>query len=235
MFDHFDALDPNVWTKANWASSARKMSAINTGLGYSSLRLTCPANLDGGGVFTNKAFGYGKYMSRFKTQSVVSGGAASCHAFYMYQRGVGSYADEIDIEIYSGTGYTANTNYVSFVIWRNGGRVAYNILSLGFDSSLDSHIHGFDWQPDKIVFLVDNVVVWTYVPSTPDAIPKNPMSVCLAHYNNLWHGDYVQPTVMEADYVDLVESVPTPIPSRLLLLGSFIMGGTLIYLGLRKS
>ncbi|MBR4627076.1 MAG: family 16 glycosylhydrolase [Ruminococcus sp.] len=127
----------------------------------------------GGEYRTNEFYHYGYYecsMQAIKNDGVVS-------SFFTYTgpsdvvNGQKNPWDEIDIEILGKDTTKMQINY-----YRNGQGGHEVMIDLGFDSSLEFHTYGFDWQPDHITWYVDGNPVHTMngdVPKTPSKIMMN--------------------------------------------------------------
>lgn len=64
-----------------------------------------------------------------------------------------------------------------------GYRGAPTEIDLGFDAAEDFHIYEIEWQPDRIRWRVDGVVVYERFVWNPTPIPDQPLELNL----NLWH------------------------------------------------
>lgn len=123
----------------------------------------------GGGEFrTNDFYHYGYYetsMKAIKNDGVVS-------SFFTYTGPSDNNPwDEIDIEILG-----KDTTKVQLNYYKNGQGGHEFMYDLGFDSSLEFHRYGFDWQPDHITWYVDGKPVHTMygdMPNTPGKIMMN--------------------------------------------------------------
>ncbi len=113
----------------------------------------------GGEFRTKKFYGFGRYevnMKAIKNDGVVS-------SFFTYTGPTDKNPwDEIDIEILG-----KDTTKVQFNYYTNGiGNHEY-LYDLGFDASEDFHTYAFEWYPDKIVWFVDDVEVYTATVNIP--------------------------------------------------------------------
>ena len=122
-----------------------------------------------GGEFRSKDFyGYGLYevsMKAIKNDGVVS-------SFFTYTGPSDNNPwDEIDVEILG-----KDTTQVQFNYFTDGKGGHEYLHELGFDSSEDFHIYGFEWKEDSITWYVDGEAVHTAekrLPSTPGKIMMN--------------------------------------------------------------
>ena len=131
----------------------------------------------GGEFRTNDFYHYGYYetsMQAMKNDGVVS-------SFFTYTgptdivNGQKNPWDEIDIEILG-----KDTTKVQLNYYTNGVGKHEKMIDLGFDSSLEYHTYGFDWQPNYIAWYIDGKEVYR----ATDNIPKTPGKIMM----NAWPG-----------------------------------------------
>ena len=129
----------------------------------------------GGEFRTNKFYSYGYYetsMQAIKNDGVVS-------SFFTYTGPSDDNPwDEIDIEILG-----KDTTKVQLNYYTNGVGNHEKMIDLGFDSSLEYHTYGFDWQPDYIAWYIDGKEVYR----ATDNIPKTAGKIMM----NAWPGKTV--------------------------------------------
>ncbi|TDD67004.1 glycosyl hydrolase family protein [Jiangella aurantiaca] len=116
----------------------------------------------GGGLISKAKPRYGYYETRVRTNV----GSGWHSAFWSAEVGATGAFTEIDgFEIDSHIPDQAMYNVIA---WNHGGHLSSKLRALGFDSSADWHVYGFEWTEDKVVFYVDGTQVWQtdYAPST---------------------------------------------------------------------
>jgi beta-glucanase (GH16 family) len=135
----------------------------------------------GGELATNNKFSYGKYRASIKLSQT----SGTFETFFSYISPSGSIVhNEIDVEMTkSGTATTASfTNLV------NRQAASYH-YTLNFDPCAAYHVYGYNWYPDRVEYVIDDVIIATIC----DKVPDEPMYV----YFNTWvqknvpgdHGD----------------------------------------------
>ncbi len=117
--------------------------------------------ITGGGIISNKLFGYGYY--EFKgTLDNSTGGLHS--AFWLHGGSKSEYTEdikkvhtqEIDFEFNSDRPYVACNYYCPI-----GAKLGfYNQIMEGFNTN-EEHLYGFEWLPDRLNFYVDGELVWS--------------------------------------------------------------------------
>lgn len=144
-----------TWRKDNCTFNDKKMQLtidVDSGSGK-----TVPYS---GGEYRSKDFyGYGLYevsMKPIKNDGTVS-------SFFTYTGPSDNNPwDEIDIEFLG-----KDTTIVQFNYFTDGEGDHEYIHELGFDASEEFHTYAFEWQPDKIVWLVDGEEVHSAEESIP--------------------------------------------------------------------
>jgi len=143
---------------------------------------------------TQETYGYGVYSAEI--QAVSSPGVVT--SFFTYTgASEGTAHHEIDIEILGQDPTKVQLNY--YVDGVGGHEV---LIDLGFDSSLAMHSYSFDWQEDKIIWLVDGAEVYRVasenLPTIAGKIMVNtwPVSTSLAS----WAGNFSYSEPLHAYY-----------------------------------
>jgi endo-1,3-1,4-beta-glycanase ExoK len=190
FLDNLDSYDTTLFTKADGWTNGDPFNAgwradhINFSNGIMTITLddlTCPSGCSGKPYAsdeyrTNNLYGYGLYEGRIKSAkaSGIVGGS-----FFTY---TGPYDnqpwDEIDIEFLGKDTTIMQTNYFTNGVGDHG-----SIIELGFDSSMDFHTYGIEYQPTFINWYVDGKLVHTENGSR-GALPSHKMKLML----NLWPG-----------------------------------------------
>ncbi|GJN09665.1 hypothetical protein PR202_ga27690 [Eleusine coracana subsp. coracana] len=136
----------------------------------------------GGGFNSKKKFLFGEFSIRIKLIPGNSAGTVSC--FYL-SSGDDQYRDEIDMEFMgnsSGQPVVLNTN-----VWANGDGKKEHQFDLWFDPSADYHTYTIIWNPENIIFKVDNDVIRSFKRYADLPYPNSkPMTV----HATLWDGSY---------------------------------------------
>lgn len=190
FFDGLDTFDTARWHKADgWTNGAPfdvgwRADHVLFGRGLMVLQLDttpCPSGCSGkpyasGEYRTNDYYGYGKYETRFKAVK----GSGLVTAFFTYTGpSDGTQHHEIDIEILGKDTTKMQTNF--FV---NGVGGHETMVNLWFDAAADYHNYAFVWKPDRIEWIVDDIIVHTEYASTGNPLPSLPGRIMV----NMWAG-----------------------------------------------
>ncbi|TVU42051.1 hypothetical protein EJB05_08435 [Eragrostis curvula] len=136
----------------------------------------------GGGFNSKKKFLFGEFSIKMKLIPGNSAGTVSC--FYL-SSGTDDYRDEIDMEFMgnaTGQPVVLNTN-----VWANGDGKKEHQFDLWFDPSADFHTYTITWNPENIIFQVDDKVIRCFKRYGDLAYPNaKPMQV----HATLWDGSY---------------------------------------------
>lgn len=142
------------WRVGNWMVNdwQRSQSVFNDGLTLTlQSKHTSYAEYSSGEIQSLKTYGHGYYQARLRAAP----GSGLVTGFFTYTGPhYGTEWDEIDVEIIG-----VRPRKVQFTYFRNGKSLAY-VHELDFDATAESHLYGFDWQPDKLAFYVDNKKVY---------------------------------------------------------------------------
>ncbi|MBQ2967260.1 MAG: family 16 glycosylhydrolase [Clostridia bacterium] len=167
--DEFDApIDQDIWHYRLDEKSGGKNLAANVythdGRMYHDIEyknINGTETITGGGIISNKLFGYGYYEFKGSMMNV-TGGVHS--AFWLHGGSASEYTkdfrkihtQEIDFEFNSDRPYVACNYYCPI-----GAKLGfYNQIMEGFDTSVE-HIYAFEWLPNRLNFYVDGELVWS--------------------------------------------------------------------------
>lgn len=175
--DPLTVADAVLWSKSDgWGNggvfkSVWSANQINFAAGQMAITLSADG-AQSGEYRSHAAYGFGRY----ETTLQASGTAGTITGFFTYTGpSEGTQHHEIDIEIKGDDPTKLQVNY-----WTNGVEHPVTI-NLGFDASQGMHTYAFDWQPNKIDWYVDNVLIHSEVGSN-GALPTLPGKLML----NLW-------------------------------------------------
>ncbi|AKH42811.1 endo-1,3-1,4-beta-glycanase ExoK [Altererythrobacter atlanticus] len=108
------------------------------------------ASYSSGEVQSRATYGHGYYEARMKA----GGGSGNVTGFFTYTGPhYGDEWDEIDVEIIGRA-----PREVMFTYFRDGKKESY-IHKLDYDATQESHVYGFDWQPEYIRWYVDGELI----------------------------------------------------------------------------
>ncbi|WVZ94419.1 hypothetical protein U9M48_040312 [Paspalum notatum var. saurae] len=134
------------------------------------------------GFNSKEQYLYGEFSIEMKLIRGNSAGTVSC--FYL-SSGDGDGHDEIDMEFMgnsSGQPVVLNTN-----VWANGDGKKEHQFDLWFDPSADYHTYTIIWNPENILFKVDNLFIRSFKRYADLAYPSSkPMTL----HATLWDGSY---------------------------------------------
>ncbi|KAM3197243.1 hypothetical protein ACQJBY_072739 [Aegilops geniculata] len=138
----------------------------------------------GAGFNSDEQYLYGEFSVQMKLIPGNSAGTVSC--FYL-SSGDGDGHDEIDMEFMgnsSGPGHPVvlNTN-----VWVNGDGKKEHQFDLWFDPAADFHTYTIIWNPDNILFKVDDLFIRSF--KRFDGIPYTSSKPMRLHAT-LWDGSF---------------------------------------------
>ena len=146
----------------------------------------------GGEFRTNNFYHFGYYetsMKAIKNNGVVS-------SFFTYTGPSDNNPwDEIDIEILG-----KDTTKVQLNYYTNGVGKHEKMIDLGFDSSLEYHTYGFDWQPNYIAWYIDGKEVYRAYDNIPQTAGKIMMNAWPGLTVDDWLNAYDGRTPLTAYY-----------------------------------
>ena len=134
------------------------------------------------GFNSKEQYLYGEFSIQMKLIPGNSAGTVSC--FYL-SSGDDEWRDEIDMEFMgnsSGHPVVLNTN-----VWANGDGKKEHQFDLWFDPAADYHTYTIIWNPDNILFKVDNLFIRSFKRFAGLPYPSSkPMRL----HATLWDGSY---------------------------------------------
>ncbi|CAL9152450.1 unnamed protein product [Musa hybrid cultivar] len=142
------------------------------------------ASITGSGFKSNRPFRSGYFAASIKLQPGDTAGVIT--AFYLSNNQVHpGFHDEVDIEFLGttpGRPYKLQTNV--YVKGSGDGRVIGREMKfhLWFDPAADFHHYAILWNPNEIIFFVDDIPIRRYPRRSDDTFPLRPMWV----YGTIW-------------------------------------------------
>ncbi len=196
LYDSFNTERTDVWIKPYYKPTSTFIDTTflpsNVELLNGDLVLRSNVDLHQGSEYKTRAqFKYGQYRSSIKTSQT----PGTYLAFFLYTPDPKDH-NEIDIELVK----SGNVTKAIFTTWVNMKKNEQTYV-LGFDPSQDYHVYGFDWNPGRVDFYIDDME--TPVCNSTSFVPEGS---CYLYFNN-WvvkavpanHGDGIN-----AMYVDWV-------------------------------
>ncbi|XP_020587637.1 probable xyloglucan endotransglucosylase/hydrolase protein 32 [Phalaenopsis equestris] len=138
----------------------------------------------GSGFKSKTAYLSGYFAASVKLQSGYTAGVNT--AFYLSNNEAHpGYHDEVDIEFLGtipGKPYTLQTNV--YVMGSGDGRIIGREMRfhLWFDPTADFHNYAILWNPEEIIFFVDDIPIRRYTSNNDATFPRRPMWV----YGSIW-------------------------------------------------
>jgi len=133
------------------------------------------------GAFASEAF---FQHGRFEVEIRAARGSGLITGFFLHRD---SPRQEIDVELPGGDTGSMLIN-VYFNPGDDGAAMGFGYrgspcrIALGFDATLDFHLYGIDWRPDRITWSVDGTIVHERLSWDPTPLPHLPMRL----HGNLW-------------------------------------------------
>jgi endo-1,3-1,4-beta-glycanase ExoK len=207
FFDGFDGLDADRWFISDgWRNGDHQncewsRAAVVAGPGTVTLqfRPTGDATLPYvcGEIQTHATFGYGTFEARFRTDTASGINAA----FFTYIGPVHKKPhDEIDFEV-----LTRDTSAVSLNTYVDGKPRNGTTVALPSPADRDFHTYSFIWEPARLRWFVDGVLVHDVI---GDDLPVTPQKIFFSHWGtgtlSDWMGPFADPgrtLKMDVDWV----------------------------------
>ncbi|RLM60290.1 xyloglucan endotransglycosylase/hydrolase protein 8-like [Panicum miliaceum] len=169
----------------SWLTQFTTDGVVRTGYdasGQKVMMLNLDRSSGPAGFNSKEQFLYGEFSIEMKLIPGNSAGTVSC--FYL-SSGTDDWRDEIDMEFMgnsSGQPVVLNTN-----VWANGDGKKEHQFDLWFDPSADYHTYTIIWNPENILFKVDNVFIRSFKRYADLPYPSSkPMTL----HATLWDGSY---------------------------------------------
>jgi endo-1,3-1,4-beta-glycanase ExoK len=191
--DDFDHLDADVWLVSSHALGRGPLRPELAVAGDGVLRLgTRRAGFPGSEVRTRTTWLYGSFTARARCTAP----AGTLCTLFLYQTDVGDRADEIDIELLSGT------REVWFTTWLAGRRVDHAMRVLPFDPSAGFHTYTIERTPNEIRFSVNGTVLHRFSHRSRNKLPQAAMPL----FMNTWWPAWLEPVGEDGTWeIDSVE------------------------------
>jgi beta-glucanase (GH16 family) len=193
--DDFNTLDETVWSRSTHNLGRGPLKPENVTVAASSVALATRASgFEGAEIRTLQTWTTGTFTARARCAAPTG----TLCTLFMYQIGVGDRADEIDIEIISGT------REIWFTTWVAGKRMNHAKATLPFDPSSGFNTYAIDRRATEIRFLVNGVQLHTYKHKGKGKVPSSAMPLFL----NTWWPTWLAPSqangVWEIDWVEIL-------------------------------
>jgi beta-glucanase (GH16 family) len=190
--DDFTVFDETRWQRNSHPLGRGPLLASNVvpGDGLVSLMVSS-SDYSGAEIMSRSAYGSGTFTVRGRC-NVPSG--AIC-AFFLYEAGPKSRADEIDIEIIPVTGE------IWFTVWSNGRRTFSTSRLLSFDPAAALHTYSLQRSASEVRFSVDGVVLASF--ASRNKLPQTVMPLLA----NAWWPTWLNPAggagAWEIDFISV--------------------------------
>lgn len=179
FFDDFNNIDSKLWIKQNYTwddsesyQSPSQVITLDSILNILVTPISQPIqgrSCLAGGLMSERLFTYGRFSAKIKNKLV--SGLDNCFFLMSPWKQTGWHHQELDFEFLGKNPKQVQVNVHKYIdrsgTPENGGMLP-KIIDLGFDSNIDFHVYTIEWQKDRIIFFVDNKLVWTETHNLPD-------------------------------------------------------------------
>jgi beta-glucanase (GH16 family) len=192
--DDFSTLDATVWALGTHNLGRGPLKPENVTVAAGSVALATRASgFEGAEIRTQQTWSTGSFTARARCAAPTG----TLCTLFMYQIGVGDRADEIDIEIISGT------REIWFTTWVAGKQMNHARITLPFDPASGFNSYTIDRRATEVRFLVNGVLQHIYKQKGKAKVPTSAMPLFL----NSWWPTWLAPSqangVWEIDWVEI--------------------------------
>ena len=195
--DRFHALDPSRWVVSDHWSNGKwflcdwRKSQVRAGPGGMTVTVVKnPASANGyssGEIQSRKLYQFGYYEARM----TAAAGSGLDTAFFTYTGAPRGHPwNEIDVEILG-----KDTKSVEFS-YHTQNHSQSTVIKLPFDSAIESHTYGFDWEPGYVAWYIDGRLAHKET-GPPSAMPNDPQQIMFdvwnSNVNPPWMGTFSWP------------------------------------------
>jgi endo-1,3-1,4-beta-glycanase ExoK len=178
--DEFDAFDETVWARGSHRLGRGPLMPALVTVADGTLSLGVRRDgFEGSEIRTHERWTYGTFSAVGRCAAP----AGTLCTLFMYQTGVGDRADEIDIEILSGT------RDIWFTIWIAGRQVNHVARRLSFDPAAGFNSYTIDRTANEIRFIVNGVLLHSFRHASRNKLPQSSMPL----FANAWWPTWLTP------------------------------------------